>query len=186
MANADRWSVTFSGTPIMLHAALWVRQAAKVLPSDPNLPGRLLDPVPKATLKVDPRLWRQWWQALLHGPDVRGALGDRWPSAPTALRPVLDEVGEAPLAWAEVLADLRNPYRPPRYQLPVAAALAKLRREGAGRTWMETRVYGLAVEGDWVQVEPDSSLILASWSALAHADQWLTDSLRDTVRPLAS
>ncbi|PFG17863.1 hypothetical protein ATK74_2440 [Propionicimonas paludicola] len=186
MTGVGQWSVSFSGTPIMLHAALWVRQAARVLPNDPCLPKRLLDPVPRADVKIDPKLWREWWQALQHGPDSRGTAFDRWPAAPTALRPVLDEFGDAPLVWAQTLAEHRNPYRPPRYQLPVDAALAKLRRESTGRASLEARVYGLAVEGNWVHVVPESSVVLASWAALARPQEWLTEALRDTVRPLAS
>lgn len=184
--SAGQWSVTFSGTPVMLHAALWVRQAAKVLPNDPSLPKRLLDPVPRVVAKIDPKLWRQWWLALLQGPELSGTAFDRWPSAPTALRPSLDELGDAPLTWAETMAAFRNPYRPPRYQLPVDAALARLRREGGRVQGGPVRVYGLAVEGNWVQVEPESSVVLASWSALAHAQEWLADALRDTVPAVAS
>jgi hypothetical protein len=186
MASVGRWSVAFGGTPITLHTALWVRQAARVLPNDPTLPNRLLDPVPKSGIKVDAKLWRQWWQALVRDPDARGSALDRWPLAPTALRPALDEFGDGPLAWAETLAELRNPFRPPRYRLPVDAAVATLRRECAERTGLAARVYGLAVEGHWVQVEPESSVVLASWSALARPQSWLVESLRDAVRPLAS
>jgi|GEM_PF-3359583 hypothetical protein len=186
MSTGDRWTVSFNGAPIQLHAALWVRQAAKLLPDDSRLPGRLLDPVPTLNLDLDAELWYQWWRALLRVPDVRWSLRDRWPLAPGGLRSALDSVGDAPLTWANDLSQLRDPYRQPRYRLPVEPALAELRREGAGRTWLETRVYGLAVEGSWIQVEPESSLILASWSSLGHAHDWLTGSLRDTVRPLAS
>lgn len=186
MSNGDRWTVTFTGAPIQLHTALWVRQAAQILPDDSRLPGRLLDPVEPMNIRIDPELWYQWWRALLRVPEMQATLRDRWPLAPSGLRPTLDALGEMPLTWATGLAQLRDPYRQPRYQLPVEPALAQLRREGTSRGRMQARVCGLAVEGDWVRVEPESALVLASWSALGHAKQWLTDSLRDTARPLAS
>jgi len=186
MDRADQWNVSFAGAPVLLHAALWVREACDVLPGDPDLPGRLLDPVPSLTVKVDRHLWRQWWHSLLRGPDLHNPFASPWASAPSGLLPTLTEIGDAPLAWAETLSNLRNPFRPPRYQLPVGTAVSRLRREGAVRNQPDTRVYGLAVEGHWVQVEPESSLVVASWSALTRADQWLFDALRDTVRPLAS
>lgn len=186
MSNADQWTVTFNGAPIQLHTALWVRQAAGVLPGDSRLPGLLLDPVPAMDLRIDPELWYLWWRALLRAPELHGGFWDHWSMVPAGLRGALDELGEAPLTWASDLARLRDPYRQPRYQLPVESALSRLRREGSGRTRLQARVYGLAVEGNWIRVEPESSLVLASWSALGHAKQWLTDSLRATVHPLAS
>lgn len=186
MSNGERWTVTFSGAPIQLHTALWVRQAAGVLPGDSRLPGRLLDPVPSLGLRLDSELWYQWWRALLRKPDLHVTFRDRWPLAPSGMRLALDGLGDAPLTWAKGLAELRDPYRQPRYQLPVEPALAALRREGVGRLQQHTRVYGLAVEGHWIHVEPESSLVLASWSALGRAKEWLADSLRDTIRPLAS
>lgn len=61
----------------------------------------------------------------------------------------------------------------------VHTAVRRLQRELGNRLdTLDVSIQGLAVEGDWLRVEPSGSPVLASWSRMDEPQSWLLDALR--------
>lgn len=172
------WRVTFDPTPMLLHAALWVRDVSGVTVDDDLTPPPLLQPPTRRQLElpIEPDQWLTWWHHLLRERTIARDLP--WHLAPQPMLPALEALGDEPLRWASRSVRDRSRFGPPEYQLPVGEAVRELERSSNAPFRASVRVVGLAVEGYWTQLDHRSETILASWEALEAVRVWLPSALR--------
>lgn len=182
------WQVSIDTSPTFLHAALYVREACGIPVAAGGVPPPLLVAPPPSGVVVRSDDWHAWWESLiaagasdlLLSRHLRPATA-LWPLAPPALLAALEPLGDEPLRWVSWTVD-DSRFQQPAPGFPVQAAVRRLEREFGRRSVMQVNIAGLAVAGDWVEVHRDGSTMLASWSALDQAEDWLTDALREAFR----
>lgn len=181
-AGRPSWQVRSDTSSLPLHAALYVREACGVPMTDDGPPPLLVTP-PVSEERVTSADWHAWWRELLLAEELTWMLTESpWPLAPPTLAGTLDRLGDEPFRWVSRTVDDADRYRPPEYSLPVQNAVQRLEREFGRRSLMNVRIEGLAVQGDWIDVRSDGSVVLVSWGALDHAADWITDALRPAFR----
>ncbi len=174
------WQVRFEASSLPLHSALFVREACGVPVTHDVAPPLLLMTPPPAPVQVSATDWEAWWSAL--------AASDSWAAwdprslAPAGLAQALDQLGNEPFEWVAQHVREVDRYREPAFSLPVLEAVTELEHELGRRSLMDVGIEGLAVQSDWVEVSGDGSVVCASWAALDHARDWLTDALRPAFR----
>ncbi len=174
------WQVRFEASSLLLHAALFVREAC-VPVADVDTPPPLLVTPPPARARIDVAAWQEWWSALIEVSDGTPR-EDLWSLGPAGLGDSLSELDDEVFRWVTRHVRDADRYRAPDFSLPVRQAVANLERRYGCRSLMDVRIEGLAVRGEWVKVSEDGLVVCASWTALDHAQDWLTDALRPAFR----
>lgn len=180
-AGRRSWQVRIDGDPLLPHAALYVREACGIPVNAGGVPPLLVTP-PPTEITIDSGQWLAWWRTLVAAGAPTWLSGESgWPFASPVLVAALEPLGDEPLRWVSSQVDDET-FGWDAQGLPIEAAVRQLEREFGRRSIMDVRIAGLAVAGDWVEVQGDGSTVLASWSAFDRAGDWLVETLREPFR----
>lgn len=188
------WHVASDDGDLALHFLLWLRDAAGVA-----LPGGIGRTVPPAlltrpdpiNLSIDAVVWLAWWRALLQWQPVTGDMWKWWQACPATLAEAIDPFREPGLTWVQDNVKFSAARANRQYGLAlgnhVHTAVRRLQRElGNPLDTLDVSIQGLAVEGDWLRVEPSGSPILVSWGRMDQPRSWLLDALRPAATAAAA
>lgn len=188
------WHVASDDGDLALHFLLWLRDAAGVaLPGgmDRTVPPALLIRPDPIDLSIDADSWLAWWTELLQWQPAPGDMWKWWQICPATLVEAIEPFRDPGLTWVQDNVKSAAERARRHHGLPlddhVHTAVGRLQRELGNRLrTLDVSIHGLAVEGEWLRVEPSGSPILVSWAGMDRPESWLLDALRPAATAAAA
>jgi hypothetical protein len=155
------------------------------------VPPALLTTPDPISASIDADGWLAWWRALLTWQFAPGDWWGWWQRCPHGLVETVEPFRDLGLTWVQDNVKFSAVRAGRRSSLEfgdhIQAAVTLLQGELGNRLdALDVSIHGLAVNGDWLSVEPSGSPVLVSWSRINEPRSWLLDALRPAASSAAT